>query len=300
MRLQVFNFVMILLGALVIGSCKKSKSSITQEQKAEKIIITKAFDDNADWNLLVNAPSSEQATIWVDKNNNSVKDADETVSNFGTIFTVPFTGNRTLNIYGKVSEFGCSGNELTSIDVSKSTGLNVLDCSFNRLTALQLVANINLENLDCSYNELPTLALLQNTALKSLSCSYNKLTSLDITKNTKLIYVHALKNLFPTIDVSKNQLLQSLTISHGMVTSLDLTTNTAIRDVTIHRNSINSSNMLQLITSLPVCPATDKGKLYVFYAPDGNILPGSASVSTARSKNWILYQFGTTTWQEMY
>jgi Leucine-rich repeat (LRR) protein len=298
MKLIASTLASIILGVLFMSSCKKSKSSIRQEPGSEKISIVKAADDNTDWQLLVDASSSDRANVWVDKNSNGIKDIGEAIAGFGIKVTVPFSGNRTLDVYGKLVEFGCSSNELITIDLSKSVSLKVLDCAFNRLTALNLSSNTSLESLDCSYNELPTLNLNQNTALTDLSCSYNKLTSLNVSQNSKLISIHALKNSFPTVDVSKNLVLERLTISNGVVTTLNLSTNTALQEVQIHRNIINSSNMQQLISSLPARPATNKGKLYVFYTPDGNSLPNAASVSNARSKNWILYQFGTS-WQEI-
>src|SRR5574344_408570 len=73
----------------------------------------------------------------------------------------------------------CSGNQFTSLDVSKNTSLTYLACYDNQLTSLDVSANTLLTYLGCGYNQLTSLDVSANTSLTQLSCNGNRLTRLD-------------------------------------------------------------------------------------------------------------------------
>jgi len=57
-----------------------------------------------------------------------------------------------------LTEFDCSGNKLTTLDVSKNTALIWLLCEENQLTTLDVSKNAAMLTLDCRYNKIPSKA----------------------------------------------------------------------------------------------------------------------------------------------
>lgn len=96
---------------------------------------------------------------------------------------------------------------ITAVDVSKYTGLKVLNVSDTKLTALDVKAN----------TELETLALANV-----------KVTELDVKANTKLKTLDAANCGLTKIDVSANTLLEDLDVSGNSLITLDLTGLTAL------------------------------------------------------------------------
>ena len=79
-----------------------------------------------------------------------------------------------------MTNLNCRSNQLTSLDVSNNTALELLFCSSNQLTSLDVTNNTALINLSCGGNQLTSLDVSQNTALVGLRCYSNQLTSLDV------------------------------------------------------------------------------------------------------------------------
>lgn len=96
---------------------------------------------------------------------------------------------------------------ITAVDVSKYTGLMILNVSDTKLTALDVKAN----------TELETLALANV-----------KVAELDVTANTKLKTLDAANCGLTKIDVSANTLLENLDVSGNSLITLDLTGLTAL------------------------------------------------------------------------
>lgn len=67
----------------------------------------------------------------------------------------------------------CSGNTLTTLDVSQNTNLLTLECNNNQLTSLTL--NNALVSLICNNNQLTSLNVNQNASLNTLLCQNNQL-----------------------------------------------------------------------------------------------------------------------------
>lgn len=74
----------------------------------------------------------------------------------------------------------CSGNELTELNLSKNTALELLYCSYNSLLSLNLLNNEALTSLDCGNNDLVSLDLSMNKVFTYLDCGSNALTSLNL------------------------------------------------------------------------------------------------------------------------
>ncbi len=98
----------------------------------------------------------------------------------------PLTSLRGIEYFESLEKLNCSGNRLTTLDVSKNTALTYLNCYSNQLTSLDVSKNMDLTYLNCGFNQLTSLDVSKNTALTLLGCSSNQLTSLDISNNTEL------------------------------------------------------------------------------------------------------------------
>ena len=89
---------------------------------------------------------------------------------------------QTVTIRGDVTELYCSGNQLTTLDVSQNTELTELYCSHNQLTALDVSQNTELTTLYCYNNQLTALDVSKNTALTNLDCRGNQIKFEEMTR----------------------------------------------------------------------------------------------------------------------
>ena len=105
----------------------------------------------------------------------------------------------------------CSGNELTSVDISSNLALVEFICDSNKITSLNISNNIALEVLNCAKNELTSIETGVNVELKALICSDNKLSALNLAGNTKLeTLLFRNNNIMRSLDLTKNRSLETL------------------------------------------------------------------------------------------
>ncbi|OXB23877.1 hypothetical protein B0A80_08670 [Flavobacterium tructae] len=159
-------------------------------------------------------------------------------------------------IDGKVPTAKISG--VTSLNVSKSSitnltgiqdfaSLEVLDCSGNSLTTLDLSKNIALKNLVCYSSQLTALDVSKNTALEQLTCYSNQLTTLDVSKNTALTYLSCYSNQLAALDVSKSIALKKLDCYSNQLTALDVSQNVALTELNCYSNKLISFDISKSI-----------------------------------------------------
>ena len=167
-----------------------------------------------------------------------------------------------------------------------------LNCSDNQLTALDLSKNTALEVLDCSNNQMNDLDVSKNTALIELDCSNNKLTAIDVSNNTALTILDCYDNQLTALDVSKNTALIELDCSNNKLTALDMTHNTSLEQLDCSGNNI-SKGMQALVSSLP----QNDGILLVYNsaANDGNRIT-TEQVDAADEKGWLVYAGSGDDW----
>ena len=139
-----------------------------------------------------------------------------------------------------LTELDCRRNQLTSLDLSKNTALEVLNCNNNPLTSLVLGGNTALTKLSCTNNQLTSLDLSKNTALEELDCGDNQLTSLDVSANTALKQLYCMNNPLTALDVSKNTSLTDLNCINTQRASLDVSANTALTSLLCGENQLTS------------------------------------------------------------
>lgn len=95
-------------------------------------------------------------------------------------------------------------NQLTTLNVSQNTALELFYCGANQLTSLDVSNNTALIYLNCFSNQITSLDVSNNLALQDLSISLNQITNLDVSVNINL-------NRF----IAENCTLASLNIKNG-------------------------------------------------------------------------------------
>ncbi len=162
-----------------VSSCKKSKDE-TPEEVTYKMVLTTSRAQGENIRLAFDAAAADQAGIWVDVNNNGIRDTGEDPGfGFGINYTV--NASRTLNIYGKVSTFDCNNNDITKLEISGNNALKILHCGNNKITTLNVSGCPALTELHCWVNQIATLDFTANKELGILSCYENQLKNTVLT-----------------------------------------------------------------------------------------------------------------------
>ncbi|MBR6670737.1 MAG: leucine-rich repeat domain-containing protein, partial [Ruminococcus sp.] len=180
-------------------------------------------------------------TKYIDTDTDNILSAEEIAD--VTKLNISVGGIRELtgiHYFKNLEDLDCSGNKLTTIDISNFTALTRLDCGKNKLTSLDVSNNSALETLWCKANQLTSLDLSNNTALAYLSCSNNQLTSLDLSNNTALAYLYCYDNQLTSLDLSNNTALTELDCGKNQLTSLDVSNNTALTELDCGKNQFTS------------------------------------------------------------
>jgi hypothetical protein len=97
----------------------------------------------------------------------------------------------------------CSGNNLTSLNLSQNVALEHINCNLNySLANLDISQNIALKLVRCSYTGISGLNTNQNLDLEYLSCNFNyNLTSLDLSQNTELVALYCRENALTMLNI---------------------------------------------------------------------------------------------------
>ena len=95
-----------------------------------------------------------------------------------------------------LTSFWCFNNQLSTLDLSKNTKLEVLNCSTNQLEDLNVYSNINLVSIDAFANKIKHFDIKNNINLTQLSISDNELIGLNLKNgnNTKINLFTSLNN----------------------------------------------------------------------------------------------------------
>lgn len=137
-----------------------------------------------------------------------------------------------------------NAGQLTTIDVSKCSGLKHLSLRGNKLENLDVTHNPELTMLSFYKNNLSTINLSNNTKLDSLYANNNpKLTSLELNNNTGLTYLSVYSNNMPKLDVTKLTKLQHLLCFSNKLTELDVTQNPSLIELRCYSNQLTQLNV---------------------------------------------------------
>ena len=168
----------------------------------------------------------------------STYNGDKTIQTLSNIsqqtVSIQSDPNTEIFIYGKVTLFDTQvtypggTTKISELNTLYAKSLTYLNCSGNGLTSLDVSENTALAHLNCSNNELTSLDVSENTALTYLNCNNNELTSLDVSENTALTYLDCNSNQLTLLDVSENTALTDILCFNNQLTSLDVSENTAL------------------------------------------------------------------------
>ena len=151
-----------------------------------------------------------------------------------------------------ITELNCIQNQLTSLDVSSNTQLQILFCASNQLTSLDISNNVNLTSLDCGNNQLNALDVSNNIPLLYLYSYANPLYQLDVSSNINLRILVCGNNILDSIDVSHNIDLRNLTCQNNPLHNLDLSHNVNLRKLYCGSNQLTQLDLSNntLLTTL--------------------------------------------------
>ena len=209
-----------------------------------------------------------------------------------------------ISISGPVLFFECSGENITSLDISKNSQLKVLDCSQNSLTSLDVSKNTNIGTLNCSNNNLSSLSISKNTVLSILKCSDNRIASLDLSKNTGLFELRCSNNKLTSLDLSKHNRLQEVHCDNNQLSSLIVSKQaTDLVEVRCTQNQIQGASMDALIASLPKLNNPGSPGVLAIYDNSKDSEHNtctSAQTAAAKKLGWLPYTYNrdTKTWIE--
>ena len=199
-----------------------------------------------------------------------------------------------IEFFTSLTYLDCSGNNLSSLDLSNNTRLVTLYCDNNQLTSINVSGCSALNRFTCGNNQLSSLDISGNTNLKYLDCSYNPLGGLDVSKNTILKNLYCKENQLTSLDVSYNTMLEYLDCSGNQLTTLNLSNNNELYYLYCQKNQIKGTGMDALIQNLPMTGE----KIYVIDNEADNNIMTTTQVKAARYKGWIPYYCVDNKWKE--
>ena len=222
---------------------------VTYAQTEPAITLTVEIDGN-ERNLVFAVTESGQK-LQIDWGDGKLVETEEIAVYDGwattTVTNTP-VGEGKISIYGDgITVFHCDsrvdGMQVTSLDVTKATSLQVLTCNTNKISVLDVSQNTELTELTCNNNPITALDLSANTKLTTLDGTNMSLTEIDVTKNTSLKRLMLNNNKIASIDLSANTELNTLNINNNLLSKIDLSRNTALGTVNIQSNKLTALDL---------------------------------------------------------
>lgn len=215
-------------------------------------------------------------------------DTNITVGNTWAGFSDYQAGADTMVVYGDLTGFSCESNNanVTSLDVSKNSGLLDLMCDKNSIISLDLSQNTNLVKLDCSENNLTSLDVTHNTALEELHCRKNRITTLNVSACTSLKMLVCNDTRIEGLDLSSHPLLLKLFCFNTKLKSLNIAGANSIKEIRMWNTNLTDCQLDTLFGTLPIRPSADPDTIYLKNggAPDLNVDGCRDTIATNR--NW--------------
>lgn len=156
------------------------------------------------------------------------------------------TGTADLRKFKDLTSVSCTGNSLTSIDVSGLEILEFLYCNNNKLTSLNVSGAKQLEIIHCQYNQLTNIQLTDLPELFQFVCYNNKISQLNVAELTNLASLSCGYNQLTSIDISQLKDLQGLDCIGNQLTSLNISNLSKFRSLRCISNNISNLNLTNL------------------------------------------------------
>ncbi len=209
-------------------TCIQVDDSLYSATNWTSIDAASSFNENCLGGCIVNIPdASFKSQLLFNVSINTNADAEiqctEASAYTGTInvSSSSISDLTGIEAFTSLTNLNCSGNLLTSLNVSSNTALTNLDCTLNSLTSLNVSNNAALIILGCNQNQITSLDVSANTNLTTLSCSNNYLTSLNVANSTALTTLNCGYNYLTALDVSNNTSLITLYCWYNQLTMLN-------------------------------------------------------------------------------
>ncbi len=164
----------------------------------ERITLTTTRTGSASITMAIEASAADRADVWIDLNNNGVRDSGEEVSAWGTQETYAIQ-SQTITVYGKVTSFNCQNQGLTSLDLTNAPYLTFLRVDNNSIEELDLSAlPKEFYNLHISRNKLKgVLDVSHLEELQTMNIDRNYFTSITMGNHPTLgRNINISRNLF--------------------------------------------------------------------------------------------------------
>ena len=205
-KIQLFNLIFFL-----------SISSFAFGQETPSITFTTTRDVGSNITLTFDALDSDKESIWIDLNNNGVRDANEGVKdaieaagriwgNWGSDRQVNYKlETQTVNIYGKVTQFGAYNGNLTSIDITKNLGMTYLNIQNNQIKELDLTGQTEFYHIQAQNNGYGGVFDVSNMSkLQQLNIDGNNLTGIIMSGEYPVLrQFNFSRNFIPSEDIDK-------------------------------------------------------------------------------------------------
>ena len=224
--MKIIFFYIIIAAAFLMIACNKDKDEVASPNEIT-LTTTKS-------SVLIQISGYGTMTIdWGD--NTKIEtfsftgaDPEYVVHDFTHTYSV--NSMHAMTIRGdSITHFGCAGNGLTKLDVSKNPALIVLLCGYNPIEHLDVKNNIALVSLLCYRNQLTDLDVSNNPELVMLNCLDNQITKLDVSKNIKLYSLSCPYNYLTT--EALNTMFGTLhNFTYGRVKEVDISGNPGMDD----------------------------------------------------------------------
>ena len=202
---------MVLLLAAVLVFC------LPERAYAEDIDLDNIKDSNFRQYILSN----------FDKDNDGAISDDEAAD--VTTLDIRNQGIQSLDgieMFYNLTELNCTGNLITSLDMSGNPKLQSLTCAENEISYLNVSQNPELLNLNCTLNDLNGIDVSNNTKLETLQCGGNaNFGTVDLSHNAELSAFLYVGGSMEEIDLVNNTELESLWISTTPLKELDVSAN---------------------------------------------------------------------------
>lgn len=140
----------------------------------------------------------------IDSNNDGIICTDEAQAFTGTINAshANISDLTGIEAFPNISNLLCNNNNLTSIDLTNNTALQILRVNNNSLLTLDLSNLTNLTTLHCYENNLTSLDISHNANLTDCYANSNNIISIDASMNSSLSALHCDNNNLVSLNVA--------------------------------------------------------------------------------------------------
>ena len=238
MKKLIISIKIFILTSVIFISCTPSESkdiiediyATIPDSKFEKKLIELGIDsDGIINNKILKSDAKNVVRLDLSSSNSNVISSLEGIQAF-------------LNL----KRLYASGNELTTINLSKNVLLDTINLGFNNLTSIEGLNNIKgLKWLSLSGN-LFTEFTIENTSIKNILMSHNQLVSFNVSKCSNLRSVLLNLNKIESLDFANNTLLEVLNFSANKVESINLENNINLKYVYCSSNFLTNFDVSKL------------------------------------------------------